>query len=87
VGGNRRVVASHEGLNSCSHCINKKRSAVDDAEERDYKHMLVSSLRRKLDERGLDMDGSKEILIRRLEEGDKGLEVDGSKEMLISYLE
>jgi hypothetical protein len=50
---------------------NKKRSAVADADERDFKRMCVSSLRRKLDERGLDVDGSREMLIRRLDEGEE----------------
>ena len=35
--------------------------------ERDYKRMRVSALRRKLDEKGFDVDGSKEMLISRLE--------------------
>ena len=44
---------------------NKKRSAesADDAEGRDYK-------RQKLDEKGLDVDGSKEMLMSTLEEAD-----------------
>jgi hypothetical protein len=50
---------------------NKKSPAPANAEERDYKRMCVSSLRRKLDERGLDVDGSRDMLIRRLEEGEK----------------
>jgi speckle-type POZ protein len=40
---------------------NKKR-------ERDHRRMCVSALRRKLDEKGLDVDGSREMLISRLEE-------------------
>jgi hypothetical protein len=32
--------------------------------------MRVSTLRRKLDEKGLDVDGSREMLISRLEDGD-----------------
>jgi hypothetical protein len=47
--------------------IHKKRS---DSDERDCKRMCVLSLRRKLDERGLDVDGSREMLICRLEEGE-----------------
>jgi hypothetical protein len=51
--------------------IKKKRSAPADAEEeRDFKRMRISSLRRKLDEKGLDVDGSREMLISRLEEGE-----------------
>jgi hypothetical protein len=48
---------------------NKKRLAPADEsdEERDYKRMCVSSLRRKLDEKGLDVDGSRDMLISRLE--------------------
>jgi hypothetical protein len=53
----------------------KKRPAPADAEERDCKRMCVSSLRRKLDERGLDVDGSREMLVRRLEKGEND---DGS---------
>jgi hypothetical protein len=40
--------------------------------ERDDKRMSVSSLRRQLDKRGLDVDGSKEMLIRRLFEEENG---------------
>jgi hypothetical protein len=48
---------------------NKKRSAPAHADEdRGYKHMRVSALRRRLDEKGLDGDGSREMLISRLEE-------------------
>jgi speckle-type POZ protein len=49
---------------------NKKRPApANDADEdRGYKRMRVSTLRRMLDEKGLDVDGSREILISRLEE-------------------
>jgi speckle-type POZ protein len=54
---------------------NKKRSASVDSEERDYKRMCVSTLRRRLDEKGLDVDGSREMLISRLDEGENG---DGS---------
>jgi speckle-type POZ protein len=59
---------------------NKKRSApADDSdEERDTKRMCVSSLRRKLDEKGLDVDGSREMLIRRLEEGENDVGSDNS---------
>ena len=35
--------------------------------ERDYKRMSVSTLRKKLDEKRFDVDGSKEMLISRLE--------------------
>jgi hypothetical protein len=48
---------------------NKKRSApAASDEERDYKRMRVSTLRRLLGENGLDYDGSREVLISRLEE-------------------
>jgi hypothetical protein len=54
----------------------KKRSAPADAgEDRDYKRMRVSTLRRTLDGKGLDVDGSREMLINRLEEGNND---DGS---------
>ena len=47
----------------------KKRTAETGAEEeRDYKRMRIATLRQKLDERGLDIDGSKEMLVARLEE-------------------
>jgi speckle-type POZ protein len=47
---------------------NKKRPAPADAdEERDHKRMCVSALRRRLDEKGLDVDGSREMLVSRLE--------------------
>ena len=47
---------------------NKKRSASSDADSgRDYKRMRVATLRQKLDEKKLDVDGSKEMLISRLE--------------------
>jgi hypothetical protein len=49
---------------------NKTNSAPVDSDELDYKRMCVSSLRRRLEEKGLDIDGSREVLIRRLEEGD-----------------
>ena len=39
-----------------------------DANPRDYKRMCVSVLRQKVDEKGLDVDGSREMLISRLEE-------------------
>jgi hypothetical protein len=48
---------------------NKKRSTPADADEmKDYKHMCISSLRQMLDEKGFDVDGSREMLINRLEE-------------------
>jgi hypothetical protein len=51
--------------------INKKipDPADQSDEETDYKRMCVSTLRRKLEDRGLDVDGSREMLISRLEEG------------------
>jgi speckle-type POZ protein len=48
---------------------NKKRPAPADADEdRCFKRMCVSALRRRLDEKGLDVDGSREMLVSRLEE-------------------
>ena len=47
---------------------NRKRPAPADSDnDRDYKHMRVATLRQKLDEKGLDVDGSKEMLVSRLE--------------------
>ena len=47
----------------------QKRSVSGSSEdnERDYKRMRVATLRKKLDEKGLDVDGSKEMLVSRLE--------------------
>ena len=46
----------------------KKRPASPDANaDRDYKRMRVATLRQKLDEKELDVDGSKEVLVLRLE--------------------
>jgi len=46
----------------------QKRHASSDANiSRDYKRMSVSSLRQKLDNKNLDVDGSKEMLVSRLE--------------------
>jgi hypothetical protein len=61
-----------EVLTSKKKKISKKKRAAPAAsdEERDYKRMCVSDLRRNLDARGLDVDGSRETLIRRLEEGE-----------------
>jgi hypothetical protein len=51
---------------------NKKRPAPangSEQEERDYyKRICVSTLRRKLEDKGLDVDGSREMLISRLEQ-------------------
>ena len=48
---------------------NKKRSAGSSEDDgRDFKRMRVATLRQKLDEKGLDVDGSKEMLVSRLEE-------------------
>ena len=51
---------------------NKKRPAesANEAEGRDYKRMRVATLRQKLDEKGLDVDGSKEMLVSRLKEAE-----------------
>jgi hypothetical protein len=49
----------------------KKRPASSDADSgRDYQRMRVSTLRQKLDDKGLDVDGSKEMLVFRLEEAE-----------------
>ena len=49
----------------------KKRPASSDADgERDFKRMRVSTLRQKLDDKGLDVDGSKEMLVSRLEKAE-----------------
>jgi hypothetical protein len=48
---------------------NKKRSApVASDEDRDCKRMCVSALRRRLEDKGLEVDGSRDTIIRRLEE-------------------
>ena len=49
----------------------KKRPAdtsTDAGRGGDFKRMRIATLRQKLDERGLDIDGSKEMLVARLEE-------------------
>ena len=48
----------------------KKRAALSEPGDREYKRMCVSTLRQKLDDKGLDVDGSREMLISRLEEAD-----------------
>ena len=49
-------------------CGSKKRPASSDADgERDFKRMRVAALRQKLDEKRLDVDGSKDMLVSRLE--------------------
>lgn len=62
-----------------AHVISKKLSAPSDTiGEKDYKRMCVSQLLDKLDARGLDVDGSKEMLIERLEEaGGQPLNIGG----------
>ena len=48
-----------------------KRLALPDVDGgEDYKRMRVATLRHKLDAKGLDVDGSKEMLISRLEEAE-----------------
>ena len=53
----------------------KKRPAPadSDGDGRDYKRMRVASLLQKLDEKGLDVDGSKEMLVSRLEEAENDI--------------
>ena len=46
---------------------NKKRPG-ENAESQDYKRMRVATLRQELATKGLDLDGSKEILVSRLEQ-------------------
>jgi len=50
--------------------VNKKRCFASSGADssRDFKRMRVAALRQKLDDRGLDVDGSKEMLVTRLEE-------------------
>lgn len=51
---------------------NKKRPAGNDGDEgKDYKRMRVAALRKKLEAKGLDIDGSKEMLVSRLKEAEK----------------
>lgn len=50
----------------------KKRPARDNGNEsKDYKRMRVATLRKKLEAKGLDIDGSKEMLVSRLKEAEK----------------
>ena len=62
-------------------CGNKKRpaSALAD-DDRDYKRMRVATLRQKLDDKKLDVDGSKEMLISRLEAADAEAEAAAQAE-------
>jgi speckle-type POZ protein len=55
----------------------KKPSGPADADEVDYKRMCVSTLRQKLEDKGLNVDGSRDMLISRLEEVENG---DGSSD-------
>ena len=49
----------------------KKRPASSDADAgRDFKRMRVATLRQKLGDKGLDVDGSKEMLVSRLEDAE-----------------
>ena len=51
---------------------NKKRPADDSTDnDRDYKRMRVIELRRRLDSKDLDVDGSKEMLLSRLKAADE----------------
>lgn len=60
---------------------NKKRSAGSlDNDGRDYKRMRVATLRKKLDDKKLDVDGSKEMLISRLEAADAEAEAAAQAE-------
>ena len=52
----------------------KKRPASSDADAgRDFKRMRVATLRQKLDDKGLDVDGSKEMLVSRLEDAENDI--------------
>ena len=55
----------------------KKQPASSDA---DYKRMSVATLRQKLDDKGLDVDGSKEMLVARLEDGDAEAQAEAGTE-------
>ena len=48
----------------------KRPVSADTNADRDYKRMRVATLRQKLDEKELDVDGSKEMLVSRLEAAD-----------------
>lgn len=57
----------------------RKRAGGDTrTDDGNYKRMRVASLRKKLDEKGLDVDGSKEMLIARLEAVDREAAVQGA---------
>ena len=52
----------------------KKRPASSDADAgRDFKRMRVATLRQKLDDKGLDVDGSKDMLVSRLEDAENDI--------------
>jgi hypothetical protein len=49
--------------------FSKKSSALNESGERDYTLLCASTLRLMLNEKGLDVDGSREMLISPLEKG------------------
>ena len=55
---------------------NKKRppsDGGDDGDDKDYKRMRVATLREKLEAKGLDIDGSKDMLVSRLKDAEMGV--------------
>ena len=50
--------------------VGSKKRPAEDGSGGDIKRMRVSTLRQKLDEKGLDVDGSKEMLVARLLENE-----------------
>ena len=54
----------------------KKLAAPSGPDDRDYEQMSVSQLRKKLYDKGFDLDGSREALISRLEEADRDAAID-----------
>ena len=45
----------------------------DDGDDKDYKRMRVATLREKLEAKGLDIDGSKDMLLSRLKDAEMGV--------------
>lgn len=72
-----------------SSVISKKRKAPSnfDGDAIDYKDMKVAMLKRRLEERGLDLDGSKkEMLISRLEGAEKKQRQEFDRPSSIGYV-
>ena len=58
---------------------NKKRppsDGGDDGDGKDYKRMRVVTLREKLEAKGLNIDGSKDMLVSRLNEAEMGVIIE-----------